>query len=236
MLVRHVRAVATDLLVLTAGVGSGPRTTKSGPIPAALLPLKTPEAAPEYRLADGDEFDLKFTYQPDLNASVFVRPDGRISHPAIGELSVVGMTPAEAQQEIAKRAAEHLRNPEVVLVLTKLQEQRVYVGGEVLKPGYVALTEDMTPLEAVLQSGGFKYTAKRESVLLMTRQPGGKIAAARVDMAQVVDDGVPERVRLHPNDVIYVPTTWISDTDIVVDQWIRGLIPVLPRVGVGYTL
>ena len=87
-----------------------------------------------------------------------------------------------------------------------------------------------------MQSGGFKYTAKRESVLLMTRQPAGKIAAARVDMAQVVDDGVPERVRLHPNDVIYVPTTWIADTDIVVDQWIRGLIPVLPRVGVGYTL
>src|SRR5439155_21384085 len=64
----------------------------------------------------------------------------------------------------------------------------------------------------------------------------GRFSAARVDMKQVVDDGVPERVRLHPNDVIYVPRTWIADMDLVVDEYVRGLIPSLPRVGAGYSL
>jgi len=52
----------------------------------------------------------------------------------------------------------------------------------------------------------------------------------------VINHGVPERVRLHPNDVVYVPATWISDMDDVVDAYVRGLIPALPRVGVGYSL
>jgi protein involved in polysaccharide export with SLBB domain len=230
----HRRAVAG--LVLLASVGCGRRAPVPGPPPAALLPPATPEAAPEYRITVGDEFDVRFEYQPDLNMHLTVRPDGRISMPATGELSVVGLTPHEVEELIVRKTSERLRNPEVALVMTHMAEQRVYVGGEVLKPSYVPLRPDMTPLQAVLQVGGFKDTAKLESVLIMTPLPGGKIAAARVDMAQVVKDGVPERVRLHPNDVIYVPKTWIANADVVVDQWVRGLIPALPRIGAGYVI
>jgi protein involved in polysaccharide export with SLBB domain len=122
------------------------------------------------------------------------------------------------------------------VVVTKLGEQRVYVGGEVGRPGFVTLQPNMTPLQAVLQSGGFKKSAKLDSVLLLTPGADGRFAAARVDMKQVVDAGVPERLRLRPNDVLYVPTTWIADMDDVVDQYVRGLIPSLPRVGAGYSL
>ena len=121
-------------------------------------------------------------------------------------------------------------------VLAKLGEQHVYVGGEVARPGLVVLRPEMTPLQAVLQTGGFRPTAKLNSVLIMTPAADGRFSAARVDMKQVVNDGVPERVRLHPNDVIYVPPTWIADMDTVVDQYVRGLIPSLPRVGAGYSL
>ena len=123
--------------------------------------------------------------------------------------------------------------PEVTVIVTKVGEQRVYVGGEVASPGYVVLVSGMTPLQAVLQRGGFKKTAKLDSVLLMTPGADGHFSAARVDLQQVVDAGVPERVRLHPNDVLYLPPTWISDMNDVVDQYVRGLIPTLPRVGAG---
>jgi hypothetical protein len=94
----------------------------------------------------------------------------------------------------------------------------------------------MTPLQAIMESGGFLETGKKESVVLLTPGPGGKFSAVRMDLEQVVNDGVPERVRLHPGDVVYVPRTWIADMDVVVDQWVRGLIPALPHVGVGYSL
>ena len=225
----------------SAGCGSQrkPAVTPDGmPTPplAALLPPAPREAGAPYRIQIGDELDIKFPYQPDLNTHVVVRPDGRVTIPLVGEVEVVGVTPPELERLTVERTSMRLRNPEVSVGVTKLGERRVYVGGEVAKPGFVTLQDEMTPLQAVLQSGGFKKTAKLDSVLLLTPGPGGQYAAARVDMAQVVDEGVPERIRLHPNDVVYVPATWIADMNTVVDQWVRGLIPALPRVGVGYSL
>jgi protein involved in polysaccharide export with SLBB domain len=222
--------VGALLLVLAA---CGHRPVATGQQSIALLPPAPPNPGPSYRIQLGDELHIRFLYQPDMSEQVPVRPDGRISLVSAGELTVVGLTPSELEHLIVERSSSHLRNPEVSVIVTKLGEQRVYVGGEVAQPGYVVLRLDMTPLQAILQSGGFKRTAKLESVLLMTPGPDGHFAAARMDMKQVVDAGVPERVRLHPNDVIYVPTSWIGDMDNTVDLYVRGLIPALPRVGAG---
>jgi len=224
------------LLALTGVIAAGCAHPRAAAAPAALLPPPVREAGPTYRIQLGDELDVKFIFQPDMNEHVPVRPDGRITLPATGEIAVVGMMPTELERLIVERSSTHLRNPEVTVIVTKLGEQRVYIGGEVARPGYVVLAADMTPLQAVLQCGGFKKSAKLESVLLLTPGTEGKFSAARVNMGQVVNQGVPERVRLHPNDVVYVPATWISDMDDTVDAYVRGLIPALPRVGVGYSL
>jgi hypothetical protein len=52
----------------------------------------------------------------------------------------------------------------------------------------------------------------------------------------VLTSGVPERIRLRPNAVIFVPKTWVANANDVVDLWVRGLIPAPPKVGVGYSL
>jgi polysaccharide export outer membrane protein len=233
--------IAIILAALLGGCATRETTARpESPIPptamAALAPAPPPEAGAAYRIQSGDELHVRFPYQPDANEEVPVRPDGRITLATTGELVVAGLTPSELQDLIVEKSSKRLRNPEVVVVVTKVAEQRVYVGGEVLKPGYVVLQPGMTPLQAVVQTGGFRQTAKLDSVLLLTPGPGGKFSAARMNMDQVVTDGVPERVRLHPGDVVYVPTTWIADMNIVVDQYVRGLIPALPRVGVGYSL
>jgi protein involved in polysaccharide export with SLBB domain len=200
------------------------------------MPTQPHAASPMYHIQAGDQLHVRFTFQPDLSEDVPVRPDGRISLASTGELTAVGVTPTELGKQIEEMSSKKLRNPEVVVVVTKVADKYVYVGGEVRKPGYVTIVPEMTPLQAITQSGGFMPTAKLESVLLMTPDAQGKFSAARMNMSQVVDDGVPERVRLHPGDVVFVPRTWIADMDIVVDQWVRGLIPALPHVGVGYSL
>ena len=235
---RKMAAVVIVLAGSLIGAGCAHRPDPNPPTIAALAPPPPFKPGPTYRIQVGDELHVRFLYQPDMTEVVPVRPDGRISLAATGELSVVGLTPTEIEQAIVQQSSAHLRNPEVTVIVTKLGEQRVYVGGEVNKPGFVILRVDltMTPLQAVLESGGFKTTAKLESVLLMTPGPDGHFTAARVDMAQVVNDGVPERLRLHPNDVIFVPRTWIADMDLVVDQYVRGLLPSRPHVGAGYSL
>jgi polysaccharide export outer membrane protein len=228
--------LAAALALAAACAHRSPADESVAAVPAALMPPEPHQPALTYHIQPGDELHVRFTYQPELSDQVPVRPDGRISLATTGELVVSGMTPDELARLVEKKSSARLRNPEVVIVVTKVAEQRVYVGGEVRKPGYVTLLPEMTPLQAVVQTGGFKETAKLDSVLLLTPGSDGRFSAARMDMDQVVSDGVPERVRLHPNDVVYVPTTWIADMNIVVDQYVRGLIPALPRVGVGYSL
>jgi len=229
-------ALHLALLALVVVVGCAPKRPPAVAV-AALEPAAPPEAAGlAYRIQPGDELHVRFTYQPEMNEQIPVRPDGRISLATTGEMVVAGLTPTELEETVKQKSSSRLRNPEVVVVVTKVAEQRVYVGGEVRRPSYVTLSPGMTPLQAVVQSGGFLPSAKVDSVLLLTPGPGGKFSAARMDMEQVVADGVPERVRLHPGDVVFVPRTWIADMNIVVDQYVRGLIPALPHVGVGYSL
>ena len=124
----------------------------------------------------------------------------------------------------------------VTVEVTKVGPQNVYVGGQVQRPGVVTLFPGMTPLQAVMEQGGFLPTAKRDSVVLILPTTDGKFAASRINLEQVLTEGVVERVRLRPNALIFVPKTWVANADDVVDLYVRGLIPALPRVGVGYSL
>jgi protein involved in polysaccharide export with SLBB domain len=224
-------------LVLGLLAGCGPRQVPSDLQPAlALSPPAPGTPGPEYHIAIGDELHVRFLYQPDDSEQLPVRPDGRISLGATGELDVVGLTPVELEKLIEEKASTRLREPEVTVVVTKIGEKFVYVGGEVIRPGVVPLQPGMTPLMAVMQQGGFRATAKRDSVVLITPSPDGKFQAARVNLQQVVEDGVAERIRLRPNEVVFVPKSWIGNMNEVVDLYVRGLIPALPRVGVGYSL
>jgi protein involved in polysaccharide export with SLBB domain len=231
------RVTAALAVVLGVGaLGCGHRAATNPPQIAALQPPTPMPPGPDYQIQIGDELHVRFMYQPDQNEQMPVRPDGRISLLSTGELEVVGLTPTQLEKLIVEKSSAHLRNPEVTVIVTKVGDRRVYVGGEVERAGYVLIQPGMTPLQAIMQSGGFKPTAKLESVLLITPTADGKFSAARVDMRQVVEDGVPERLRLHTNDIVFVPRTWIADIDIAVDQYVRGLFPALPRVGAGYSL
>jgi protein involved in polysaccharide export with SLBB domain len=214
-----------------------PAAAPSDPgVVGALMQPPPAEAAASYRIQVGDELHVRFTYQPEMNEQVPVRPDGRITLATTGEMNVAGMTPSELEGSIVERSSTRLRDPEVRVIVTKVGEQRVYVGGEVGKPGYVVLQPGMTPVQAVMQTGGFRNTAQTDSVLLLSPRRDGEFSAARLNLKQVVEEGVPERVRLASGDVLYVPTSWIGDANQVVDLYVRGLIPVLPRVGAGYSL
>jgi protein involved in polysaccharide export with SLBB domain len=236
-----LRTVAAALLIMApvGGMLGCAKHAPSPPDPAVVGALMQPppaEASASYHIQVGDELHVRFTYQPEMNEQVPVRPDGRIALATTDEIHVVGMTPAELEAVIREQSARRLRDPEVRVIVTKVGEQRVYVGGEVSRPGYVVLQPGMTPVQAVMQTGGFRITAQRDSVLLLSPRRDGEFTAARLNLEQVIDEGVPERVRLAAGDVVYVPSSWIGDANQVVDLYVRGLIPVLPRVGVGYSL
>src|SRR5262249_31417294 len=118
-------ALGVALAVLACGCSARPGNVASqlaeeSPPPAALAPAAPPEPAEDSRIQAGAQLHVRFTYQPDSSEDVPVRPDGRISLATTGEITAVGLTPSELEALIIEKSAHHLRNPEVVVVVTKV--------------------------------------------------------------------------------------------------------------------
>jgi protein involved in polysaccharide export with SLBB domain len=184
-----------------------------------------------YRMAAGDIIDVKFPYHPEENERVPVRPDGKIGLQVAGDIEAAGLTVEELEKSIADRASKTLRDPVVSVVIAQLAEHKVYVGGDVLRPGFVTFRDGLTPLQAVIERGGFTDTARADSVLYITRE-GMDIQAQRLDLESVITGESAEEVIMAPDDIVFVPKTWIGKADVWVDQWIRGLLPTVPRPGI----
>jgi len=215
------------------GAGNGGSAEPGAVGVAAAVPSSrdaTIDAA-TYRLAPGDLLDVKFTYHPEENERVPVRPDGRINLQVAGDVNAAGLTVGELEKVVVERASRTLRGPVVSIVIAGFAEHKVYVTGQVAKPGFVVFRHGMTPLEAIVERGGFADDAKTDQVVHM-RRVGGQVEAQKIDLSGVVAGTAAEEATLSPNDIVIVPRTFIGKADVFVDQWIRGLLPTIPRPGI----
>ena len=252
MLLRRRTILATLLLCsATAGCGAS-RNNQKAMMVAQAVPVSTTagggspsdpslKGAPgklssntAYRLAPGDLIDVKFPYHPEENERVPVRPDGQVGLQSAGDVLAAGSTVDELEHAIVERSSRTLRNPVVSVVIVQLAEHKVFVGGDVAKPGYVVFRAGMTPLQAIIERGGFVDTAQTDQVVHI-RRLGNEVKAEKIVLAEVIEGEAVEQVALAPDDILFVPKTWIGEADVVVDQWIRGLLPTVPRPGLDLT-
>ena len=111
---------------------------------------------------------------------------------------------------------------------------KVFVGGEVDKPGVYDMPGDINALQAVIQAGGFKTTAKRETVVIIRRSPDGRAMMRTVDLKQgIAAPGRTDLVPLRRFDIVYVPRTGLASAGVFMQQ-IKDLIP--GNVGFDYAL
>ena len=140
------------LLLLLAACASGPQ------------PGSTPKINPEaqavdaYRIGVDDVIRVAVWQNPDLDVTVPVRPDGRISVPLVGDVEAGGRTPEEVSVEIKTALEKFVRNPQVTVIIDQLRSHeylsRVRVTGAVRTPISVPYRQGMTILDAVLAAGG----------------------------------------------------------------------------------
>ncbi len=189
---------------------------------------------PAYRLFPGDELDIAVPTAPELAKTVTVQPDGRVSLPLIGPVMVADRTTVEAQAALDAAYASQLRRPEVFVTVKTAGPLRVFVGGDVDKPGVYDMAGDINALQAVIQAGGFKNTARRDQVVVIRRTSGGGAMMRTVDLKQGI--ARPDRTDLVPLrrfDIVYVPRTGLASAGIFMQQ-IKDLIPA--NVGFDYAL
>jgi polysaccharide biosynthesis/export protein len=229
-----IRSTLPYALTLLLGCGSNP-ATKNGEV-IANTPTHVqvdPQIAQAYRIGIGDELNFRFIYTPELNTVAVVRPDGRVTLPLIGEMPVVGRTFDELAQQVEHALSERVRRPQVAInVQGPMASQRVFIGGEVGKPGVQPLVGPLTVAQAVLAAEGLKDTAQAREVLVLRSGPNNEQVALKVDLASVMEgrDGARD-IALSPYDVVIVPRTGIANVGVWVDQYIRRVLPI----GLGFS-
>lgn len=183
----------------------------------------------DYRMVPGDVIRIDFTFHQDLNAEADVKREGDVTLAGLGEFYAAGLTTPELEESIYRRASLTYRNPEVSVVVSRRQEYRAYVGGEVRRPGYVDVRPGLTSMRAIFDRGGFLDTAKTNNVLHVRWDDEGRYKARVVDLESSLETGdVRNDVIIGPNDVVFVPKTRIANADLWVSQYILKLIPIRP--------
>jgi polysaccharide biosynthesis/export protein len=143
-----------------------------------------------------------------LSRLVTVRPDGYVTFPMVGDVMAAGRTVPEVSTELNAAYARYLPGLNCDLFLEKPAGQVLYVVGQVARPGGFELKRPITLLEAVSLAGGHLPGAQLSSVLVLRRHEG-RMAAARVNLKHVLSSGEGQMFVLRPDDIVYVPKTWL---------------------------
>jgi polysaccharide export outer membrane protein len=173
--------------------------------PKPPAPAAAAEVAPEYFIAPGDVLKIAVWREPELSVEAFVRLDGRITVPLLGDIMAAGRTPNDLAAEIQSRLSRFLEVPQVTLSVSQAISARFYVLGEIAKPGIYPIPSRVTVLQALALAGGFREFAKKESVLII-RHRGAQQVAIPFNFKEV-EAGVKldQNIYLESGDTLVVP-------------------------------
>src|SRR5713226_6136675 len=141
--------------------------------PAAAADSKQPVsvAGPSYIIGADDTLHVSTWKEPELTATLPVRPDGMISLPLLNDVQAAGLTPMQLAASIQEKLKKFVTDPRVTVVVAAMNSQRVFLTGEVLHPGGVPLLPNMTVLQA-LASAGFTQFANTKGIYVLRFQNG----------------------------------------------------------------
>ena len=196
-----------------------------GAEPFVKQPESKPESAPAVTLGPGDTIEVKFFHNPELNDAQTIRPDGMITLQLVGEIKAQGKTPMELRNELVKRYTPDLRIPDVTVIVRSQYERRVYVGGEVKRPGLIMMPGQLTALEAIMEAGGFDPKTARINNVIIIRHKDGKRYGGALDLRDLLKGKEYQQFYLEPQDIVYVPRTNIAKVNQWIDQYINKLVP-----------
>jgi len=177
-------------------------------IASVLQQLK--QKGSDYKICAADLLEIDIYREEELKRVVRVSQNGGISMPLVGNLQVGGLSQAEAEVLIAGKLKEYLVNPQVTIFIKEYGNKKVFVLGEVSKPGSYELPPEsrLTVLEAISLAGGFSQVAAKDRTKVIRATADGKNVDFTVEVTSIMRGEKQKDVTLEPNDVVYVPQSF----------------------------
>ena len=201
-------AAITSVGVAQQAVGEKPKESVQPAAPGAAKPESGPKSAtddPTYVIGQDDVLDISVWKEPEVSRQVPVRPDGKISLPLLNDVQATGLTPMQLQAQLTEKLKKFLTDPQVTVIVTAINSRRVYLMGEINRPGAIPLVPNMTVLQAISTAGGLSQFANSSKIQIL-RTENGKQATYFFNYKDVIK-GVKtdQNILLKPGDSIVVP-------------------------------
>lgn len=204
-------AVCSDMVVAQDPAGGqaipleAPASAPGPPVqaPPGNLGAATPPA--DYVIGVDDVLVIVFWRDKDMSSEVVVRPDGKITLPLINDIVAAGLTPDQLREIVIKEASRFVEEPSPNIVVKTINSRKVFITGEVARPGPYGLSGPTTVLQLIAMAGGLREYARKGDIVIM-RSEAGKVSTFLFDYGAVIKrKKLQQNILLKPGDTIVVP-------------------------------
>lgn len=197
--------LAAAALLITGLMACG---TTTGSLPPA--PAVAPATDYSYVVGAGDVLNVQVARNPELSATIPVRPDGKVSTPLVEDLVVQGKTPAQIGREIEAKLGRYVRDPQVTVIVQSYvgpYSEQIRVIGEAAKPQALPFKQRMTLLDVMIAVGGLTDFAAGNRAIIQRASEGNKQYSVRLqDLVKGGD--ISANVEMRPGDVLIIPQSY----------------------------
>lgn len=181
-----------------------PPTRQPAPATAAAAQREVVPPA-DYVIGAEDVLNVVIWREKDLSAEVMVRPDGKVSLPLLNDIQAAGLTPEQFRQQVTAAVAKFVAEPAVSVIVRTINSRKVYIMGEVAKPGPYPLVGPVTVLQLIALSGGLTEFADAKGISVMRTENGQpkRLSFNYRDVSR--GKKLEQNVLLRPGDTVIVP-------------------------------
>jgi polysaccharide export outer membrane protein len=166
---------------------------------------QVPPDSDKYVIGPEDVLYIQVWKEEPLSQTVMVRNDGKISLPLIDEIQAAGLTPLQLKEVLTQKFKQFVETPIITVIVREAKSFKVYIGGQIARPGVYTLVSEITILQLIPLAGGFTEWANQRKILLI-RKEGGKETRFTINYKKIISgEDLSNNLILKTGDTVIVP-------------------------------
>lgn len=180
-------------------------TATPTPLEVAAQAAVQPPLPADYLIGPEDVLIIIFWREKDLSSEVTVRPDGRISIPLLQDVEAAGLTPDQLRLKLLSLSQRFVEDANITVVVKQILSRRVYITGQVTKPGAYSLTSPTTVVQLISIAGGLLEYADAKNIVIMRNEKNAP-TSYRLNYKELAErKNLKQNILLKPGDTVIVP-------------------------------